>query len=355
MLNIFKHYKNACQVKGNINFKNSEEKIPFEDLQKEYDELRKTYETLINAQFQAFKYNFAKSLRNYKAYYSFNHNKLDDDQYIKNRFKVILYGNIGNASSRAFDYLVFKAENDFTAKTNDGLIIKFPLKQIFEVQYLHSLFIPITYFCKLLLNIDRFKSFFSKYNEHVSSLVSKSKFEEYFNIYCQYFNIKPQKNIIILFDFLEAVYFLKEPYQKTLPDIDKFYKGELFAFTNMNTFTFSFLSLKNKAYVIPMFFHELTHFFQQKSNWLIEEHYSSIQDSERRYFTYNLPNRISDLSGWNKFLNSFHSSGKYIFAEFDAKFTSLEITNKLMYEEIFNEIPHFDNDSEKRSLYLSKL
>jgi hypothetical protein len=84
-----------------------------------------------------------------------------------------------------------------------------------------------------------------------------------------------------------------------------------------------------------MFFHELTHFFQQKSKWNSEENYSSLEDPEKRYFTYKLPKIIDDFSGWNLFLSSFSSSGKYIFLEFDAQLTSLEITKKVMEEKIY--------------------
>jgi len=49
-----------------IKFLFNDEKIPFESLQDEYDQLRLKYKSLLEAQFQGFKYYFAKELRQIK-------------------------------------------------------------------------------------------------------------------------------------------------------------------------------------------------------------------------------------------------------------------------------------------------
>jgi hypothetical protein len=72
-----------------IKFLFMEEKIPFDSLQEEYEKLINDYQSLLKAQFDLFKYNFIKQIKASKKYYEIDLNKLDDDQYIKNRFKVI--------------------------------------------------------------------------------------------------------------------------------------------------------------------------------------------------------------------------------------------------------------------------
>ncbi|MCR4421542.1 MAG: hypothetical protein NUV32_03575 [Exilispira sp.] len=152
------------------------------------------------------------------------------------------------------------------------MTISIPYRELVKATYIGFVNFPIFHFCKMLLAIDRFKIFFEKYRKKVEDLISDSKFIELYKIYCEYFNIQPKQNIFFFFDFLDELYYLKEPIKNNKhPDFDKYRKGTIFAYSLFNSFTFSFKSLSTKSLYIPIFFHELTHYFQQKSKWNIEE------------------------------------------------------------------------------------
>lgn len=326
-----KEYKySLADIDLAIKFLLMEEKIPFNNLQEEYSKLLEDYNPVLNAQFNAFKYWFCKVLVRNKKVYDFDTKRLDDDNYIKERFKAIQYGSDGFMPARFFSYLLMKIEND--GKINPNYNITF--KDIGKATIHNELNYSIIYFLKMLLDIDRFNSFFNKYNQQLNELFLSLDLENCFLQYCKYFNINPKENILFLVDFIDEIYFLKEkPKNDKLSDIEKYKKTNLFAFNSMNSITFSYKSVTWKVLFYEMFFHELTHFFQNKSRWISEEQYSSLDDADNRYFTYKLPERLDNFAGWNSFLSNFHSSGKYIFCEFDAEFTCLEMTKNILESE----------------------
>lgn len=313
---IFKYAEFDLSLKFLFNEKDCQ--IP--SLQKEYEEILLVFEPLFSQQFEAFKYFFISYLKNHRKQYKFKEENLNDSQYLKDRYYVVIY----NYVSILFGYekLFISMSNEFKDKIKEKKLNYYNIKKNFEERPDSFIY----YFCLLIKQIKPINEFFIKYVNALSNYKKDYYFNEIFDFIKSTFSIKSQEDLKIILDISPKIYFLKEGNKDnflTNYDVDKYKEKRIYGLFIRNT-SFIFLGLdnfKSKKYFLHVFVHEMTHYFQKYSSYILDNSYDKI------YYSTYFPAKFEDYSGWHKFLSSFKDSKKYRFNEIDAVFTEYYITD----------------------------
>ncbi len=308
-----------------LKFLFSEKDCQIPSLQKEYEELLLVFNPLFKQQFEAFKYFFTSYLNSHRKQYKFNEERLNDSQYLKDRYLTVIYNFF--SIKIGYEKLFYSLDNKFKNKIQFKNLNYYNVKKNFDERPDSFLY----YFCLLIKQLKPINEFFTKYIDALSNYKKDYYFNEIFDFIKSTFSIKIREDLKIIVEILPNIYQLKKGnkynyltyYDINKYDIDKYDEKRIFGFFSeyFSTIYLGMDNFKSKKYFLLFFVHELTHYFQNYSSFLLDDM------SETIYYTTYFPSKFEDYSGWQKFLTSFKDSKKYKFSEFDAAFTEYYITD----------------------------
>jgi len=292
-------------------FKEKDCQIP--SLQEDYEKILNQYSFLFDQQFAAFKYYITKFINKNKKLYQISNPRLDDDNYLKEFYKILIYRNFMLFNEiEGLGFILLNKAMDINSILKEDLILGFFNNRHDSILY---------YISKMFISIPQINTFYEQYINTLNNYFNEYEFEKIYDFICNTLNIKFDKTKKIIVNILPINYINKKEKDNkfnplAISKIEDFAAVKVFGYMSESQMILGLDNFKSKRYFIKCFMHELAHYYQYFSTFINDE-------LEKKYITYYLPQDYKSISQWNKFISSFLKAEEYQICEFDAEFTSL--------------------------------
>lgn len=323
----------------NMVFNNSE--FPLNELNQMYNDILLKYNKLFYEEYSKFKEFFINYLISKKKFYDFDKNKLDQDEYIKQRFLVILY------NPQFIDSLYYneKIAEEIKAKYNT-----LNLSNNKQIDQLNDYLIDMV---NKIKNIDEIDLFCLKVKNYINEKMFKYEISNYINKYINLFKIKDINKIDLSILFMNNIAIPRDPsiiFILLNPDINKYnHPYGIFNYP-LGTLNIPSIYLRTESLnyfedFFYLFFHEFSHYLQSKRNNIeIIFPDSVLYDKDLLIYPLSLfPDNILDISQLNKMMmHLFKDSNEILYLqELDAFLISAYAVKYLdikFFEDLTNKI-----------------